>query len=61
MSHSSEILIVDDEPIVCERLKAFISKEGHQVETYISKRSQTKFSHGICPDCYKRLLDGEIE
>ncbi len=33
----------------------------HQVETYISKRSQTKFSHGICPDCYKRLLDGEIE
>ena len=35
MNHPYEILIVDDEPIICERLKAFIEKEGHQVETFV--------------------------
>jgi DNA-binding NtrC family response regulator len=35
MSQSCQILIVDDEPIICDRLKAFIEKEGHQVETFI--------------------------
>jgi DNA-binding NtrC family response regulator len=35
MSHPCEILIVDDETIICERLKAFIEKEGHHVETFI--------------------------
>ena len=34
MSHSCEILIIDDEPIICERLKVFIEKEGHRVETF---------------------------
>lgn len=35
MSDQCEILIVDDEPIVGERLKAFLDKDGHRVETYI--------------------------
>ena len=35
MSHPCEILIVDDEPVVCERLEAFIKKEGHRVETFV--------------------------
>ncbi len=34
MSIQCKILVVDDEPIVGERLKAFIEKDGHQVETY---------------------------
>lgn len=34
MSRHCDILIVDDEPIICERLKAFIEKEGHRVETF---------------------------
>lgn len=25
------------------------------IETYISARTNTKFSHGICPDCLKKL------
>ena len=37
------------------------SNYWQQVETYISKKSNTKFSHGICPDCYSRLLKGELE
>jgi phosphoserine phosphatase RsbU/P len=27
-----------------------------EMETYFSKREGTKFSHGICPDCYTREL-----
>ena len=35
MSYQCDILIVDDEPIVGDRLKAFIGKDGHRVETFI--------------------------
>jgi hypothetical protein len=28
--------------------------EWHSVETYIEERSQTEFSHGICPECAKK-------
>jgi DNA-binding NtrC family response regulator len=35
MNHHCDILVVDDEPIICERLKACIEKEGHRVETFI--------------------------
>ena len=34
MSYHCEILIVDDEPIVGERLKALIEKDGHKVEAF---------------------------
>jgi DNA-binding NtrC family response regulator len=35
MNSPCQILIVDDEPIVGERLKAFIEKDGHRVETFV--------------------------
>lgn len=31
-----------------------------QIEGYISKRTGTRFSHGICPDCYNKLLASEM-
>ncbi len=34
MNSRCEILIVDDEPIVGERLKSFIEKDGHRVEAF---------------------------
>ena len=27
------------------------------VETYISHHTRTRFSHGICPDCYERVVE----
>lgn len=30
-----------------------------QLESYISAHSEAHFSHGICPDCYKRVI-GEL-
>ncbi len=35
MTRHCKILIVDDEPIVGERLKAFIEKDGYEVETFV--------------------------
>jgi PAS domain S-box-containing protein len=28
----------------------------HTVESYVSKHTDTKFSHGICPECYTRVM-----
>lgn len=32
-----------------------------QVETYISDHSEAEFSHGICPDCYEKMLEAQQE
>jgi hypothetical protein len=32
----------------------------NKLETYISKHSNAKFSHGICPDCFKKEM-GELD
>jgi sigma-B regulation protein RsbU (phosphoserine phosphatase) len=31
-----------------------------QVESYISAHSEVEFSHGICPDCYERIVKPEL-
>lgn len=32
-----------------------------QVETYISEHTEAEFSHGICPECYAKVLKSQIE
>jgi DNA-binding response OmpR family regulator len=32
-----------------------------QVEAYISRRTEAKFSHSICPDCYQKHVVPQIE
>lgn len=29
----------------------------HQLERYISERSDATFTHGVCPECHKKFLD----
>lgn len=31
-------------------------KYWQEIETYISQRQGTQFSHGICPECYERVM-----
>jgi sigma-B regulation protein RsbU (phosphoserine phosphatase) len=31
-----------------------------QVEHYFAKHSEAQFSHGICPKCYKDVVEPEI-
>jgi PAS domain S-box-containing protein len=42
---------------ICASCKKIRDDKGYwqQVETYIQQRSQAEFTHGICPDCMKRL------
>jgi sigma-B regulation protein RsbU (phosphoserine phosphatase) len=32
-----------------------------QIESYISQRTGSDFSHSVCPDCYQRVVIPEIE
>jgi len=63
MSHHYQILIVDDEPIICDRLKAFIEKEGHGVETFVEpgkalERLQNKDFDILISDIRMGEIDG---
>jgi len=42
---------------ICSACKKIRDDQGYwqQVETYIKKHSDADFTHGICPDCVKRL------
>jgi len=32
-----------------------------QVENYVATHTEAQFSHGICPDCYKKYVQPEID
>jgi CRP-like cAMP-binding protein len=42
---------------ICASCKKIREKDGSwiPIEAYISDRSETEFSHGICPECAKKL------
>lgn len=42
---------------ICSSCKKIRDEHGNwtQIEAYIDERSEAKFSHGICPDCARRL------
>jgi PAS domain S-box-containing protein len=42
---------------ICSHCKKIRDDEGfwNQVEAYVSMRTEAKFSHGICPECVKKL------
>jgi len=44
---------------ICASCKKIRDDEGYwnQVENYIVKHTDVKFTHGICPDCGKKALD----
>ena len=53
----SEIRILRGILPICASCKKIRDDEGywHQVETYISDHSEALFTHGICPECMKKL------
>ena len=63
MSYQCDILIVDDEPIVGERLKAFIKKDGHRSEIFVDpsaalKRLEEKDFDIVISDIRMGEIDG---
>jgi hypothetical protein len=43
---------------ICSRCKKIRDQEGswQQMEVYISEHTNTRFSHGYCPECAKRVV-----
>lgn len=48
---------------ICSYCKKIRDDQNYwqRVENYISEHSEVTFSHGICPDCYKKLARPELE
>jgi DNA-binding response OmpR family regulator len=48
---------------ICACCKQIRDDQGYwqQVEDYISRHSGALFSHGLCPDCYKKEMDSFLE
>ncbi len=53
----SEVRILGGLLPICASCKKIRDDSGYwnQIESYIQKHSQAEFSHGICPDCAKKL------
>ncbi|MEW6107858.1 MAG: GAF domain-containing protein [Nitrospirota bacterium] len=47
---------------ICSSCKKVRDDRGYwsQIESYVSEHSEAEFSHGICPDCEKKIYD-ELE
>ena len=43
----------------CKRIRND-QEQWSALEGYIEKRSRAEFSHGVCPDCYKKHLEPQI-
>jgi len=45
---------------ICSGCKKIRDDKGfwNQIESYIQKHADVKFSHGLCPDCIKKYFPG---
>ena len=48
---------------ICSHCKKIRSDDKYwqEIETYFSRQQGTRFSHGICPDCYDRVMVPQLE
>jgi len=48
---------------ICASCKKIRDDKGYwtQIEAYIRDRSEAEFSHGICPECMKKLYPDYVE
>ena len=44
---------------ICASCKKIRDDKGywHQVETYIRDHTEVQFSHGMCPDCFSKIMN----
>ncbi len=48
---------------ICPRCKSMRDYEGewHSAESYLSDRSEARFSHGICPGCFAAIVRPQLD
>ena len=59
----AEIKVLEAFLSICCECKKIRNEEGNwqQMESYISQHSNTRFSHGLCPDCFeKKMREAEL-
>lgn len=44
----------------CRKIREEEQQRWQPIETYVSRRSKARFSHGICPDCYEQHVEPEL-
>lgn len=44
----------------CKKIKDE-EKQWQHLESYISRRTEANFSHGVCPDCYQKHMVPQLE
>lgn len=55
----SEVKVLEAFLPICAGCKKIRDKDGtwQHLEVYIGEHANTQFSHGYCPDCYKKALE----
>ena len=58
----SEVKVLSGLLPICASCKKIRDDKGYwnQIESYIHKHSEVKFSHGICPDCAKKIYGEQL-
>lgn len=58
LGFTTELRRLEDFIPICSHCKKVRDdkKYWQEIETYVAARAGTRFSHGICPDCYDRVL-----
>jgi len=48
---------------ICSYCKQIRDDENYwqSVESYISKHTNTRFSHGICPSCFEKMVEPQLD
>lgn len=48
---------------ICAYCKQIRDDSGHwdSVESYVEKRSEAHFSHGVCPDCFATIVQPQLD
>ncbi|MDQ3062330.1 MAG: CHASE3 domain-containing protein [Acidobacteriota bacterium] len=60
---SGEVPTLQGLLVICSYCKSIRDDQNfwQGVENYISKHTEAQFSHGICPNCYEKIVKPELE
>jgi phosphoserine phosphatase RsbU/P len=64
LSHAlSEVKVLNALLPICSYCKKIRDDKDywHSVEGYISQHTNARFTHGICPACYQKIVEPELE
>lgn len=63
LRYTSQVRQLEEMLPICSYCKKIRDDQNYwrQIESYITERTGSDFSHSVCPDCYKRVVIPELE